>query len=82
MKPVSTAVPLTLIVLVTMIKDGYEDLGRHRSDNRLNNQLASVVSDKGEERKKKWQDIRTGDMIKILNDEPVSVSIDIYNNIH
>lgn len=82
MKPVSTAVPLTLIVLVTMIKDGYEDLGRHRSDNRLNNQLASVVNDKGEERKKKWQDIRTGDMIKIVNDEPVSVSIDIYNNIH
>lgn len=82
MKPVSTAVPLTLIVLVTMIKDGYEDLGRHRSDNRLNNQLASVVNDKGEERKKKWQDIRTGDMIKIVNDEPVSVSIYIYNNIH
>ncbi|CAB1096353.1 unnamed protein product [Ectocarpus sp. CCAP 1310/34] len=32
--PFSTLIPLILVLSVTMIKDGAEDLKRHRSDNR------------------------------------------------
>ena len=35
--PFSTLVPLILVLGVTMIKDGAEDLKRHRSDKRVRN---------------------------------------------
>lgn len=35
LKPYSTLVPLVLVLLVTMVKDGAEDLKRHRSDKRV-----------------------------------------------
>ncbi len=35
--PFSTLVPLLLVIGVTMIKDGAEDLKRHRSDNKASN---------------------------------------------
>lgn len=35
LKPFSTIVPLVLVLMVTMFKDGAEDLKRHRSDKRV-----------------------------------------------
>ena len=35
LKPYSTIVPLVLVLMVTMVKDGAEDLKRHRSDKRV-----------------------------------------------
>lgn len=33
--PYSTMIPLVLVLLITMVKDGAEDLKRHRSDKRV-----------------------------------------------
>ena len=35
LKPYSTIAPLVLVLMVTMVKDGAEDLKRHRSDKRV-----------------------------------------------
>lgn len=42
LKPYSTLIPLVLVLLVTMVKDGAEDLKRHRSDKRVRDNGDSV----------------------------------------
>jgi hypothetical protein len=34
---------MTIVVMISIIKDGIEDVKRHRADNRTNNRLARVV---------------------------------------
>lgn len=60
--------PLAFVLLVTAVKDAYEDWRRHRSDRIENNRLAWVlVNDQFEQ--KKWKDIRAGEIIKIHANE-------------
>jgi len=56
-----------------MIKDGYDDYGRHKSDSQLNNQETLVLNEEGNFEKQKWQDVRTGDIVKVQNDESIAV---------
>lgn len=60
--------PLAFVLLVTAVKDAYEDYRRHRSDKIENNRLAFVLVN-GEFRQKKWKDIEVGEIIKIPANE-------------
>lgn len=56
--------PLAFVLLVTAVKDAYEDFRRHRSDKIENNRLAWVfVNDSFQQ--KKWKDIQVGEIVKI-----------------
>ncbi|KAL5799575.1 hypothetical protein ACOSQ4_032459 [Xanthoceras sorbifolium] len=64
----ASILPLAFVLLVTAVKDAYEDYRRHRSDKIENNRLASVlVNDQFQ--LKKWKDIRVGEIIKIHANE-------------
>ncbi|XP_060803599.1 phospholipid-transporting ATPase IF isoform X2 [Amyelois transitella] len=41
--PMTSIAPLTFMVLVTAVKQGYEDWLRHKSDNKINNQTVEIV---------------------------------------
>jgi len=41
--PVFAAMPLCCVIFVTALKDGYEDLKRHREDNKVNNTEALIL---------------------------------------
>ena len=73
MNPSATAVPLTIVLLASMVKDGFDDYGRHKSDNMLNNQETLVLNSNGEFEKRKWQHVQTGDIIKVETDCSVAV---------
>jgi phospholipid-transporting ATPase len=60
--------PLLVIVLLTMIKDGYEDYKRYKSDQEENNKEASVYRENGFT-PTKWRDIRVGDIVKVQKDQ-------------
>lgn len=66
--------PLVFVLVVTAIKDAFEDWGRHRSDNRENNRLSNVVQD-GKFSPKKWKAIKVGEVIKIFENETVPSDI-------
>ena len=74
LNPAATAVPLTFVLLATMVKDGFDDYGRHKSDNSLNNQETLVLTEKGQFETRKWQHVQTGDIIKVENDCAIAVS--------
>lgn len=39
MSPLTSIAPLSFMVLVTAVKQGYEDWLRHKADNKVNNQI-------------------------------------------
>ncbi|XP_073149211.1 phospholipid-transporting ATPase 1 [Henckelia pumila] len=66
----ASILPLAFVLLVTAVKDAYEDFRRHRSDKIENNRLALVYVN-GQFEQKKWKDIRTGEMIKVSGNESI-----------
>ncbi|KAK4836009.1 hypothetical protein QYF36_017398 [Acer negundo] len=60
----ASILPLSLVLLVTALKDAYEDYRRHRSDKIENNRLAWVLLN-DQFQQKKWKDIQVGEIIKI-----------------
>ncbi|XP_019440874.1 PREDICTED: phospholipid-transporting ATPase 1-like isoform X2 [Lupinus angustifolius] len=71
---VVSVLPLAFVLIVTAVKDAYEDWRRHRADKVENNRLASV-SVNGELIEKKWKDIRVGEIIKIKANESIPCDI-------
>ncbi|XP_047176825.1 phospholipid-transporting ATPase 1-like isoform X1 [Vigna umbellata] len=62
--------PLAIVLLVTAVKDAYEDWRRHKSDKIENNRFGLVlVNDQFVE--KKWKHIRVGEVIKIRANETI-----------
>ncbi|XP_027343914.1 phospholipid-transporting ATPase 1-like [Abrus precatorius] len=66
--------PLAFVLLVTAVKDAYEDWRRHKSDKVENNRLASVLVN-GRFVEKKWKDIRVGEITKINANETIPCDI-------
>ena len=56
-----------------MIKDAYDDYGRHKSDNQINNKVSQVLTVDGKIEERKWQQVETGDIIQVNNDESIAV---------
>eukprot|EP00268_Persea_americana_P024574 TRINITY_DN23999_c0_g2_i1.p1 TRINITY_DN23999_c0_g2~~TRINITY_DN23999_c0_g2_i1.p1 ORF type:complete len:1322 (+),score=267.17 TRINITY_DN23999_c0_g2_i1:1251-5216(+) len=62
--------PLLFVLVVTAIKDGYEDWRRHRSDQKENNREARVLQS-GQFIMKKWKKICAGEVVRICADETI-----------
>ncbi len=62
--------PLTFVVLVSMIKDIFEDLKRHASDKQENMRTTLVGNpETGTFEEKKWMQIHVGMVLKVKQDE-------------
>lgn len=58
--------PLIFIILVTMIKDAFEDFRRYKTDNMVNNQTCEKFDfEAGKFRDQKWKHLLPGDLIRI-----------------
>ncbi|RDX91712.1 Phospholipid-transporting ATPase 1, partial [Mucuna pruriens] len=66
--------PLAFVLLVTAVKDAFEDWRRHRSDKFENNRLAFVLVN-GKFQEKSWKDVRVGEVIKISANESIPCDI-------
>ena len=60
------APPLVFVVVLSMIKDAYEDYKRHKEDNNENNSLAEVYSKKDHSFKEiQWRHVKVGDVVRV-----------------
>lgn len=66
--------PLSLVVLVSAIKDVFEDLKRKKSDNELNNLQTNALTEEGW-RKMNWQDVRLGQLLKVGINEMIPADL-------
>lgn len=60
--------PLAVIVLISALKDLYEDYKRYRSDSEENHKKIEVLTENGFQTKC-WQDVLVGDIIRVKQDE-------------
>ena len=61
--------PLSFVVCLNGLKDIYEDYKRKKSDKKENNSECCVYNSLNGFQKKKWRDIKLGDIIKVNNNE-------------
>ena len=73
--PLGTALPLVLVLAVTMIKDGYDDLQRHKQDRYLNNKKTLKINKSGKLEEIAWQDIMTGNLVIVNKDEGIPADL-------
>lgn len=64
------APPLIFVVVLSMVKDAYEDYKRHKEDNGENNAKAEVYSKKDQcFSEMAWRYIRVGDVVRVNEDK-------------
>eukprot|EP00095_Tigriopus_kingsejongensis_P008902 maker-scaffold1538_size36768-snap-gene-0.8 protein:Tk08902 transcript:maker-scaffold1538_size36768-snap-gene-0.8-mRNA-1 annotation:"hypothetical protein DAPPUDRAFT_315465" len=67
--PFTSIAPLVFVVLVTMIKQGYEDYLRHKADSVINNRKVTRIKKCGESERIQSKKIEVGDILRIEDDE-------------
>lgn len=69
--------PLSFILIVTAMKNFFEDRKRQQSDKLENNKKVEKIKENGELEIIRWKDLRVGDIIKVKRDEyfPADVMI-------
>ncbi|CAO2833067.1 unnamed protein product [Amaranthus hypochondriacus] len=70
----ASILPLAFVLIVSAIKDAFEDFRRHRSDRVENNRLAKVLVN-GNFELKKWKHIEVGEVMKISSNETLPCDI-------
>jgi len=60
-------IPITLLIIATAIKQGYEDIWRHKFDNQINNLPVRILRN-GEFTQHKWKDIKCGDIVEVKSE--------------
>eukprot|EP00753_Platysulcus_tardus_P014723 PLAT4437.4.p1 GENE.PLAT4437.4~~PLAT4437.4.p1 ORF type:complete len:1297 (-),score=734.56 PLAT4437.4:142-3969(-) len=60
----TTVLPLTIVFILTMVKQGIEDYKRHQADHRMNNRNVQVVRG-GVITDIPWAAVRVGDLLKL-----------------
>jgi len=75
--PFSTVIPLIFVLLVTMVKEGIEDIGRHRADHEVNNREVQILTDggSGSTTTKRWIDVDVGDFLVIHDREEIAADV-------
>ncbi|KAG0711151.1 putative phospholipid-transporting ATPase IF [Chionoecetes opilio] len=66
--PMTSILPLVIVVSVTAVKQAYEDWLRHTEDNKINNVSATVLR-QGKATEVRNQDIMVGDVVKVADEE-------------
>jgi phospholipid-transporting ATPase len=61
-------IPLVIIILITALKDLFEDLKRHQADNEENNRPVEVYCDETWQTRP-WMDILVGQLVKVKRNE-------------
>ncbi|VDK36493.1 unnamed protein product [Taenia asiatica] len=61
--PVTSILPLAFVILLTMVKQGYEDVLRHRADREINSSPVQLVNSDGTLVTKKAFEISVGDIV-------------------
>ena len=70
------ALPLSVVVMLSMTKDAFEDYKRHKSDDKENN--SKVLVHDGEEgcfKEMEWKKVQVGHILKVRDEEFVPADV-------
>jgi len=75
LSPVSAIAPFILVIALSVIREGIEDLPKQRSDKKINSNITLVLDEDGKFCEVEWSDVRVGDilLIKDLEEFPADM---------
>ena len=74
--PKSMIFTFGFVLFLTMLKEAYEDYGRQKSDNELNNNKAKVQNVETKQfEERRWADIKIGDIVRIEKDQEIPADL-------
>ena len=68
LNPFSAIAPFVFVICLSVIREGYEDLMRHKSDRELNSSPCEIYRD-GKFSRFQWKDIHVGEIVRIKEGE-------------
>lgn len=68
-EPAGILAPMIIVVLISVIKDGIEDIKRHQADNEINTRTAKRLNTDGNIVDILWKDIKVGDTLMVYADQ-------------
>ena len=71
MSPSTSLMPLVMVLGVTLIKDGLDDLKRRRADEQLNTSHTHVLTANGSWEQIEWKDLQVGHIVQLVKDDPI-----------
>ena len=75
-RPASMVGTFTLVLFFTMLKEGYEDYQRYKSDKELNYRASQRLNQESKQFEFcQWADIRVGDFVRIEKDEEIPADL-------
>ncbi len=74
-EPAGILAPMCIVVMISVIKDGIEDLKRHSADNRINSRLTHRVAGDGSISTVQWRDLTVGDVVIIFGDDEIPADV-------
>ena len=82
--PASSILPLVFVLGVTAIKEAFEDVKRRKSDRDINHKKVLVLEDANHTKDydfvtRRWEDIKVGDIVKIVEKESFPADIVVLN---
>ncbi|XP_055698057.1 phospholipid-transporting ATPase ID isoform X11 [Phlebotomus papatasi] len=72
--PITTAIPLIGVLMLTAVKDAYDDIQRHMSDSHVNNRKSKTLRN-GKLVDERWSGVQVGDIIRMENNQFVAADI-------
>lgn len=75
LSPYSTFVPLVVVLSITTVKEGLEDLKRHKSDREINTRVVQRLMPDGSLVGTLWRDVRVGDVVRVNDREEVPADL-------
>ncbi|XP_055690587.1 phospholipid-transporting ATPase ID isoform X4 [Lutzomyia longipalpis] len=72
--PITTAIPLIGVLMLTAVKDAYDDIQRHMSDSHVNNRKSKTLRN-GKLVDERWSGVLVGDIIRMENNQFVAADI-------
>ena len=80
--PESQIGTFAFILIISMLKEAYEDYQRFKSDNELNNKISWIYDYNAKvDRQVKWRDLKTGQICKVLKNEEVPADMLIVSSV-
>ncbi|MGH0164743.1 UNVERIFIED_CONTAM: hypothetical protein FKN15_057702 [Acipenser sinensis] len=75
-QPGFSLIPICIILVITAVKDAYEDYRRYKADKELNNMSCFLYSRKHKDYVERcWKDVRVGDFVKVVCNEIIPADI-------
>ncbi|XP_054890607.1 phospholipid-transporting ATPase VB [Poeciliopsis prolifica] len=75
-QPEVALIPICVIMLLTALKDGWEDFRKYQSDRKVNNTPCFIYSRREKQYvERRWKDVRVGDFVRVVSNEIVPADL-------